>query len=85
MKQTKSTLVQKQRLIKLPNGTWLDPITINSIVVEKAVRSGVTMVSHDDRIIVSTARLSSVVNCTSLQEAQEIADNLAEKVNSIKV
>jgi hypothetical protein len=82
--ETKPVLVQTQRLIKLPNGTWLDPRTITLISAEKEVYSNASGMSHKDRVLVYVDRACIVLECQSLAEAQKLADELAEKVNSIK-
>lgn len=81
--ETKPALVQKQRLIKLPNGAWVDPTTVAAITIIPpsvldpeclrywllAIRTSVTEID---------------IRCALPEEAQKLADDLAEKVNSIK-
>lgn len=80
--ETKSVLVQTQRLIKLSDNAWINPKEIISISAHQKHSHGTIF---QDRVAINYAgELYSTINCTSLEEAKKLADELAEKVNSIK-
>lgn len=81
--ETKPTIVQKQRLIKLPDGSWVDPTTVAAItIIQPSVLDPECF-----RYWIAVIRTSITeinINCDSREQAQKLADDLAEKVNSIK-
>ena len=81
--ETKPVLVQKQRLIKLPDGSWVDPTTVAAItIIPPSVLDPESLRYWILSIRTSVTEID--IRCALPEEAQRLADDLAEKVNSIK-
>lgn len=69
------------KLIQLPNGQWIDPKTVTSIVAMEWLKSETTGCLHAPRVVVHAGTFATCINCDDFVQAQQIANELAGRIN----
>ena len=64
------------KLIQLPTGQWIDPQTVTAIVP-----LGRLKFAHAPCVVVHAGGATTIINCDDFEQAQQIANELAGRVN----
>lgn len=73
------------KLIKLPNGSWIDPATVTAVLVhprEYGVKLSDGQPLYPPRVSILSAGAACVIPCDDLEQAAQIAVEWAEKINA---
>ena len=69
------------KLVKLPNGQWVDLKTVTAIVPLQRSKCEITKTLFPPRIVVHCGHATTVVPCDDHEQMQAMADDLAKQVN----